>query len=173
MTINQDEKAVYVASPYDEDILKLNKKLNDTYIGYGREGREKKERQAVQDSNAGNMSMKSAISRTKSKASAQYKNESWDVVDGFEADAEKILSLPEAELPEEMKGMDKEARTAFIAAKKAERETIRAEINALQALQKTYVAKKKAEMAKTRTMDEVVVTAVRAQAEKSGFEFKE
>lgn len=172
MTINQDEETVYVASPYDEEILDLNKKLNDTYIGYGRLGEANKARQGAQDSNASSMSLKSAISRTKSKASAQYKNESWDIVDAYEADEDKILTMPEDQLPKEMKGMDTEARAGFIAAKKAERETIQTKIKDLQIKQKQYVAKEKANMAKTQTMDEVVVTGMRAQAEEHGFEFK-
>ena len=173
MTINQDEESVYIASPYDADIIALNKKMNDTYVGYGFLGRQNKERQAVQDSNAAGMSVKSSISRAKSKASAQYKNESWDIVDAFEADETEVMNLKDEALPDEMKGMSAEEKTAFIQAKKSDREAISAKINALQDKQKAFVAKEKAAMAKTNTLEEVVVTAVRAQAEKSGFTFKE
>lgn len=173
MTINQDAESVYIASPYDQDILDLNKKLNDTYIGYGARGREYKERQAVQDSNAATMSLKSSISRAKSKASAQYKNESWDIVDAYEADKGKVLDLEDEALPEDMKGMSETEKSIYIENKKAEREAIRTQINDLQAKQKAYVAKEKAAMASSNTLDEIVVTAVKEQAKRKGYTFKE
>ncbi len=173
MTINQDAESVYVASPYDKDILELNDQLNATYIGYGDKGRAFKARQEVQDDNASKMGLMSSISRAKSKASAQYKNESWDMVDAYEADEARILALPESDLPSDMKGMSVEARKAHITALKNKREDIRAQIDALQAKQKVFVTAEKANMAKTMTMDEIVVSAVRNQAKKNGFTFED
>ncbi len=172
MTINQDEKSVYIPSPYDDEILKLNKALNDTYIGYGRLGEINKARQEAQDANAGSMSTGSFISRTRSKASAQYRNENWDIVDAYDADKARVLALSDDQLPEEMKGMDADARTAFIEKKAAERRGIQEKIKALQVQQKEFVSKEKANMAKTMTLDEIVVTGARRQAEESGFKFK-
>ena len=172
MTINQDEESVYIASPYDNEILKLNKSLNDTYIGYGALGQVNKARQAVQDSNAGQMSVKSSISRAKSKASKQYKNESWDLVDAIESDDQILVNLADAELPDEMKGMDAAQRRAFIEKKAADRARIQSQIKGLETKRKAHVATEKANMAKTRTLDEVVVGAVRNQAEQNGYKFK-
>ena len=173
MTINQDEESIYVESPYDKEILTLNKELNDTYYGYGASGAASKERQFRQDANADSMSLKSSISRAKSKASAQYKNSSWDVIDAYEDDAEGILALPEAELPEEMKGMDTNEREAFIESKSKKRSEIQLKIKDLEKKREVYIAEKKAEMAETRTLDEIMVTAVKEQAKDSGFTFKD
>lgn len=172
MTINQDEESVYVASPYDSDILKLNKDLNDTYIGYGQLGQANKARQSVQDSNAGSMSLKSSISRAKSKASKQYKNEAWDLVDAAKSDDGFLSKLPDDQLPDEMKAMDAPARQAYIKEKTADRKRIQSEINALESKRKQYVAVEKQKTAKTNTLEDVVVSAVRKQAEQNGFEFK-
>ena len=35
LAIDQNETIVHIASPYDREIIILNKKLNDTYIYYG------------------------------------------------------------------------------------------------------------------------------------------
>lgn len=172
MTINQDEESVYIASPYDDEILNLNKKLNDTYMGYGRLGEVNKVRQAVQDSNASGMSLKSAISRAKSKASSQYKNESWDLVDGYKADKDKVLTLPESELPDELKGLTKEERAAMIEAKSEKRKSLQAEIKALEKKREAHVAKETAVLKKSQTLDEVVVSTVRKQAQENGFKYK-
>jgi len=172
MTIDQDAKSVHIDSPYDDEILRLNTALNKTYIGYGAQGEAMAERQAVQDSNASGYSKKSAIARVKSKASKLYKNESWDVVDAYEAAPEKILKLDDAELPAEMQGMDGDARKAFIEAKTQERETARAEIKALEAKREAYVAKERKAMSESETLDNVMVKAVRKQAEDKGYSFE-
>jgi len=172
MVINQDEETVHVASPYDDQLLDLNKKLNKTYIGYGAEGEARKMRQETQDSNAASMSVGSLLKRSKSKASAQYKNESWDIVDAYEADEEAILELDDKALPKEMKGMDKNARMAFVEKKTQERKAIQAEIKSLEEKRTAFVSEKRKEMADTKTLDNVMVSAVRKQARENGYEFK-
>lgn len=172
MVINQDEETVHVASPYDDQILDLNKKLNKTYIGYGVEGEAKKVRQEVQDNNAASMSVGSLIKRSKSKASAQYTNESWDIVDAYEADEDAILKLDDEALPKEMKGMDKDARMAFVEEKTEERKAVQTEIKSLEEQRTAFVAEKRKEMADTKTLDNVMVSAVRKQASENGYQFK-
>lgn len=171
MTIDTDAKSVHIDSPYDDQILDLNRRLNDTYFGYGQRGRVAKFRQSAQDNNASAFSKKGAIERSKSKASSAYKNESWDVVDAYEADAESILAMPEAELPDEMKGMDADARAEFVAAKKSERESIQAEIKDLEKQRRDYVDAKRKDMEATQTLDNVMVNAVRLQAKSKGYVF--
>ena len=41
MTINHHKNIVHIITPYDKDILILNKNLNKTYIHYGNSGRNK------------------------------------------------------------------------------------------------------------------------------------
>ena len=41
MAIDQNKATVYVTSPYDNQILQLNNRLNKTYVPYGREGEQK------------------------------------------------------------------------------------------------------------------------------------
>ena len=71
MSINQNCKTVYISSPYDDRIAELNINLNDTYVSYGRLGKEKKQNQAMQDANAGSISKVNAVKRSVSKASKQ------------------------------------------------------------------------------------------------------
>ena len=171
MTINQDEKYVHIPSPYDDDIVRLNKKLNDTYYGYGARGAELKTRQSVQDSNAASMSVKSALQRSKSKASAAYSNEAWDIVDAYKRDKSQILELEENQLPKELQGKTKAERKTFIEAKQKERADIQSQIAALSKQQKQFVDEKRKDMAATQTLDNVMVNAVRKQAKDSGFNY--
>ena len=84
MAINHNQATAYVASPYDDDILRYNNQLNSTYIAYGSVGKEKVQLQAEQDSNAKKYGEANAVSRTISKSSHLYKNATWDLVDASE-----------------------------------------------------------------------------------------
>lgn len=172
MTIDQDAKSVHIDSPYDDDILDLNKRLNTTYLGYGASGREKEARQVAQDQNASGYSKKSAMQRVKSKTSSLYSNESWDVVDAYEAKPESIMTMDDSDLPDAMKGMDADARKDFIESKKAERVSIQAEIKTLEAKRTAFVADKRKAMADTKTLDNVMVNAVKRQAADKGYDFE-
>lgn len=171
MTIDQDEESVYVKSPYDDEIVELNKKLNETYIGYGVAGRGLKQRQITQDMNAETMSKKSVIARAKSKASGQYRNESWDIVDAYEADSSKILAMPETEMPEEMQGMSAEERKSFIETKQRDRAGIAQSIKRLEKQRQDYVAQQKSEQSGGKTLEDVMVRSVKEQARANGFVF--
>jgi len=171
MVINQDEKYVHIPSPYDDQILELNLQLNTTYIGYGERGREYKLRQEIQDSNAASMGKGIQLKRSKSKASKAYKNESWDLVDAFRKDKEAVGSLSADALPEEMKEMSAPEREAYVEKKSAERNAITKQVSELEAKRSEFVTEKRKAMAETKTLDNVMVDAVRRQASEKGYIF--
>jgi len=173
MTINQDEKYVHVPSPWDDTLIDLNKKLNDTYFGYGASGAHLKERQAVQDSNAASMNKGAQISRLRAKSQPGYSNESWDIIDAYKKDQSGVLSLSDEEMPEELKGKTAGERKTFIETKQVERTDIQKQIAELGQKQKNYVVEKRKEMSETKTLDNIMVTAVRKQASETGFKFQE
>jgi len=172
MTINQDEKYVHIPSPWDDALIDLNKKLNDTYFGYGASGAHLKERQAIQDSNAASMNKGAQISRLRTKSKSGYSNESWDIIDAYKKDQSGILSLSDEEMPAELKGKTADERKTFIEAKQVERSDIQKQIAELGQKQKTFVTEKRKEMSETQTLDNIMVTAVRKQASESGFNYK-
>ena len=173
MTINQDEKYVHVPSPWDDTLIDLNKKLNDTYFGYGASGAHLKERQAVQDSNAASMNKGAQISRLRAKSQPGYSNESWDIIDAYKKDQSSVLSLSDEEMPEKLKGKTAGERKTFIETKQVERSDIQKQITELGQKQKNYVAEKRKEMSETKTLDNIMVTAVRKQASETGFKYQE
>ncbi|MFV0531449.1 MAG: hypothetical protein ACK5MD_08410 [Flavobacteriales bacterium] len=144
--IDSNRKIHYIVTPYDDQIDLYNSKLNDTYVGYGTIGYEKKELQSVQDSNAESISKQNKVERivAKSKKNA-YKNSSWDLVDKYEENKAVLEDLEETALPEELKGRTKEEKEAYIKKKKDEREKIQKEIKEL--------SKKRAGFIKTQQKD--------------------
>ena len=74
MAINHNKKIIHIVTPYDTDILILNKKLNDTYIFHGKKGYLKYASQKRQDNNAYAMENEVAVKRTITKSSRLYDN---------------------------------------------------------------------------------------------------
>ena len=172
MSINQDCKTVYVASPYDDRIAELNTKLNDTYISYGSLGREKKQNQARQDANAISIDKVNAVKRSVSKASHVYKNEEWDLVDAAEQEDFEISSVKEAELPAVMQGMNDTEKVKYVETKKKEREKIQKEIIELNKKREEYVKKQQTENASETVLDDAMLKAIKTQAKSKNFKFE-
>ena len=171
MVIDKDEKYVHIDSPYDDDIIRLNERLNETYIGFGTRGRANIERQAAQDSNAASMGKGIVLKRAKSKASSAYNNKSWDLVDAYEADEEALSNVTDKDLPKELQGKTESELKQFVEAKQLERKVTSKELRALEDKRESYVAEKRKDFAESKTLDNVMIDAVRRQAKESGYKF--
>ncbi|GAA3646538.1 hypothetical protein GCM10022397_34380 [Flavivirga jejuensis] len=167
MAINQNKTTVHIASPYDDDILILNKKLNRTYIVYGEMGKQKKALQSQQDSNAGSYSKANAVSRTVSKSTHLYKNKKWDLVDAVEEQEVVIEDIKDNALPEELKGKTKAEIKTYVAEKSKERNTIQKKIQELNKKRKEYVANQK--KGENNGLENAMTKAIKEQAKKKKY----
>lgn len=167
MAINQNNATVNIASPYDDEILILNKKLNKTYVIYGQLGRQKMALQAEQDTNAGLYSKANAVSRTVSKSSHLYKNKSWDLVDAENEKDFKYDDLKESQLPEVLKGKSETEIKAYVAKKRHERENIQKEIQELNKKRKLYILDHKKE--NSNELESAMTKAIKEQAKKKKY----
>lgn len=167
ISINHNQKTVYIASPFDDLILQLNIKLNNTYIPYGKQGRRKIAMQNTQDSNAAGYSKSNAVSRTIAKGSHLYKNSSWDLIDaeaevGFNYDDLKI-----EDLPENLKDKSMSEIKAFVKEKKREREQIQNKISDLNKKRREYIIINKDE--NSNGFESAMIKALKKQAEKKNY----
>ncbi len=171
ININQDEQIVHIDTPYDDELVELGQKLNETYIAYGYYGDEYKKRQEEQDMNAGNQAPEVLVERTVTKGSGQYKNESWDLVDADKEGSVKIEDLEEADLPEEMKDMTIEERKAYVDEKAKEREQIQNKINKVDKQRRDYITDQLVE-GQDNTLDAAMMKIIRKQAAEKNYEFE-
>jgi len=171
ININQDEQIVHIDTPYDDELVELGQKLNETYIAYGYYGDEYKKRQEEQDLNAGNQAPEVLVERTVTKGSGQYKNESWDLVDADKEGNVKIEDLKEAELPEEMKDMTIEERKEYVEEKAKLREEIQTKINKVDKLRREYIADQLVKE-QDNTLDAAMLKIIRKQAAEKNYEFE-
>jgi hypothetical protein len=170
-SIDHNAGTVAVVTPYDKELEELSKKVNATYVAFGKDAEESLERQKAQDANAA-AAPAAAAGRAEAKGSGLYRA-AWDLVDRMDEAGFDLAKVPEDEIPEEMRKLDLAARKDFLAKKKAERVAIQARIRDLGAKRQEHV---KSEMAKkglddSKSLDRAVRDAVREQAEEKGFSF--
>lgn len=167
MNINQNDEVVHFSTPYDDAILKLNQKLNRTYIGYGKRGQEKQQNQLMQDSNANHYSSANAVTRSFSKTKQTYVNDSWDLVDYSKKN--NIGDLKADALPQKMRTMSMEEREGFIKEKQEERTKIKQQLVEYELKVKEYIEAKRKDTDGKLTLDHVMIETITEQAERKAF----
>jgi len=170
MNIDHNQKIVHIKAPQDERLIVLGRKLNSTYIGYGSMGKSKKAMQEEQDANAISQDAEVMVQRSVAKSSGQYRNSAWDLVDATSEGEVKLENISKDELPEEMKEMTLEERIEYIELKIQNRASIQKEINELNELRRKFVAEKMLDV-DNKTLDAVMIKAIKEQAEAKNFKF--
>ena len=168
IAIDHNRQVVHIDTPYDEVIIKLNSKLNKTYISYGAMGAAKMNMQSVQDDNAMEMEEAVAIKRAVSKSSRLYSNSSWDLVDALDEKDFDISKVKEDELPKELQGKSTGVKVQYIEEKKSERGKIQKEIQELNKKREAYIAKNQKEESKGE-LENAMLEAIKRQAEKKNY----
>ena len=171
--INHNRQIVHVAAPQDKEIAVLGLRLNDTYITYGESGQLYYERQSSQDHNASDLSKEAELQRAVAKASFNYRNDNWDLVDALKNETVKLEEVKVEDLPENMRKMSEKERRAYVESQAKLRADVQQKIQKLNEKRKKYVA---AEMKKRQkdgdSLGSAITKAVREQAKKRNFTFE-
>lgn len=163
MSIEQNRKTVYVATPYDPKIDALNEQLNKTYLYYGAQGKSKKESQAAQDQNAEAYGQANKVERAISKSSHAYENSGWDLVDATKRDDKILKETKTEQLPKEMQSMTPEQRQKYVQEKSDERSRIQKEIQALSVQRQEYI-RQNTPKNESNMLDAAMINAIKTQA---------
>jgi len=167
IAIDHNQHTVHIASPYDDLILQLNIQLNQTYIPYGSYGREKISLQAEQDANAALYSTANAVSRTVSKGSHLYKNDSWDLVDAEKEKDFNYENLKQEDLPDNLQGKTTAQLKNYIQKQRSERNRIQNEIAALNKKRRDYIAKNRG--SQKNELENAMLEALKKQAKRKNY----
>jgi hypothetical protein len=174
LVIDQDRKIASIPAPQDKEISDLGIALNKTYIGYGSKREEARMKQAAADTDAVSETAAAApVERAISKASKNYDNRGWDLVDAVREKTIDLAKVPAEDLPENMRGMKPEERAAFVEEATKQRASIQKKIAELGALRDGFIAKERAKQATAgeKTLDEAMVETTREQAARVGYVF--
>ena len=163
MAIDHNKEVVHIKTPYDEIIIKLNSKLNTTYISYGSLGKSKIIAQEVQDGNALAMQEAVAVKRAVSKSSRLYNNKKWDLVDAYDDAEFEISSVEEDELPNELQGKSENEIKKYVEMKKNEREEIQNEIMEYNSKRLAFIAENQ-KSSNSGELENAMIKAIKKQA---------
>ena len=175
LIIDSNKAVVHIEAPQDAEIVKLNEELNKTYLAYGAAGARGAANQMAQDANAAKSRRAgAALHRAVTKASAQYKNATWDLVDAAKEKDFDLAKVADKDLPEELRPLDPAAREAVVETKSKERAAIQEKILALNKQREAFLAGKRKELAEKGgdTLDAAMAETVRSQAAKKGVKFE-
>lgn len=174
LVIDHNKAVVHVDAPQDKEILKWNARLNETYVPIGRAGARRLEVQKEQDNLAEGARGNALQARVQTKASVNYWNGNWDLVDACTSKDFDWKKVKVEDLPEEMRAMSHEERKAYIEGKREERKTCHEKIKDLTGARLEYVKAKLREMGEGEedTLNAVMVQTVRQQASVKGYTFE-
>lgn len=167
MAIDHNQQIVHIDTPYDEVIIKLNAKLNKTYISYGALGASKSKQQAVQDYNAMELEEVVAVKRAVIKSSRMYSNSSWDLVDASAETDFDVAKLKKDQLPAALKDKSEAEIARYIEEKKTERNKIQKKIMDLNRQRNAYIAKHQKEA--TGELENAMLHAIERQAKRKNY----
>jgi hypothetical protein len=150
--INQNAKLEEIPTPYDQQILTLNEKLNGTYIGYTNEWSKKAQAQKEMDQKNLSYSTTAGVKRSVAKAKSNvYNNSSWDLVDKADKDGEFINNMDTTQVGADLKGKSKTEIKKIVAQKSKERGLVQKQIAELSVRRDAYITTEKAKKSKTGT----------------------
>lgn len=164
-SIDQSGGVKTVATPFDDKLAELNSRLSSTAIGYGRYAGAVRAKAASA----------SAMSKSEAADRASYFGLSGgavggdgDLVNDVAAGKIDVTAAPAASLPTEMQALAPEARRDYVEKKKAEREAVQKEINALAAQRNDFLKKapKKAD-----ALDTKIEETIKRQGAEAGLAF--
>jgi len=171
MAIDHNRNVVHINTPFDDIIIKLNTKLNGTYISYGALGSSKMEMQSLQDNNAMELEEAVAVKRAVSKSSRLYNNKNWDLVDAYDDKEFDVEEIVKEQLPKVLQNKSKKEITSYIESKKKERKEIQKEIQRLNVKREAYIVKNKKDNV-SGELENAMLRAIKKQAKVKNYSWE-
>lgn len=171
--IDQNDRRVYIETPYDDQIIVLGKKLNTTYMSYGTKVYREAKMANIgkQDTNSMSYSKGSYVERNLVKAKKQYTSVKSDMVDAY-MESEAILDKIEADkLPDELQGKSKAEMKKILEEKKQKRAVLQKEIKVLESKRAKFLAEKSSK--ESDNLGSAIIQSIRKQAKEHGYIFKD
>jgi len=173
VAIDQNRAVVTVATPFDKELVELSGKINTTFVFSGKNARDLKENQKLQDQNADKVGGGVAQARAQAKGGGLYGFGQEDLVERLKQDPKfDVKKVPENELCDEMKKLKPEEREKHVKEMLAKREELQKQIVDLAKKRDAYIAteQKKNPNPGEKAFDEAVRGTLRDQAKKKGIE---
>jgi uncharacterized protein YegL len=163
-------KVVVIETPYDDDIIILQREINETVIPYGPRAMQRRTEQKTKQ-----LSQVAAAAPAQASEMASYLNKrakvnseavtgDGDLVADLNAGRTSFSAIKDDDLPAKLRAMKPEERTAEVNRQMASRKALNEKLAALVAKRDKYVAESRAKAPpKASSFDRVVEDTLRAQ----------
>jgi len=170
--INHNKQTHYVATPYDQQILEYNKRLNGTYMAYGAQGKSRISQQTRLDNQTEEVSVTANVNRSVVKSKKIYNNAQWDLIDAADDEEmlEELIVANKTSLAADVKDKSVKEIKEITLAKKKEREEIQKNILDLNEKREAYM---KSKAGVENELEDAMVNAVKRKAELKNYTWKE
>jgi len=173
LSIDQDRQVAALRAPQDDEIERLGRSLNDTFVPMAApEAKRSAKRQREADEGAGMLASAGAmVQRALYKAKGNYSQSAadWDIVTA----EEEGRAVPTESLPAQVRGMSADERKEFVGKKAKERKKIQEKISKLESQRKDWIKKNEKSGSKADSLDKVMLEAVQQQAASQNYTFKQ
>ncbi len=169
MTINHNKKIVHIITPFDTQIIILNKQLNKTYIYYGNNGASKYRNQSAQDNNASMLDEVVVVKRAVSKSSRLYNNSSWDLVDADKKKPIDYTKIEKKKLPKYLQHKSAKEIQKYVDKQAKKRKKIQSEIKELDKKRRKYITENQQKNSKKNELESVLIKAIKKQAARKNY----
>jgi Mg-chelatase subunit ChlD len=171
--IAQSGGVAVIATPMDDHLAKLNKKIGETLIPYGDADlrREVAAKQAFSERAPATAAADRLSYNAKTKKGVQGRGE---LLDALASNEVKLESIDRKDLPAEFQNLTKEEIEARIAKARAERDSLQKEVQELAKKRDAYIQaenKRLLEARKGDGFDEKVAQSIRQEAQRKGISY--
>jgi hypothetical protein len=171
--IAQSGGVAVIATPMDDELARLNKKIGETLIPYGDANvrREVAAKQASAESAPASAAADRLSYNARTKKGVQGRGE---LLDALASKAVKLQSIDKKDLPAEFQKLTKEELETRIAKTRAERDSLQKDVQELTKKRDAYIQaenKRLAETGKSDRFDEKVAETIHQQAERKGISY--
>jgi hypothetical protein len=172
-SIDQDRGTIVVSTPFDQKLATLGGEINRTYLAYGVRAAEGQAMQAAADVSAKAASPAVFASRAVAKASGQYRNASWDLVDAMGQKDFDLAKVKKEELPAEMQTLTLDERRTHLDTMAKKRADVQQQINTLNVQRQKFIDEEMKKNGKSadKAFDAAMLRAIREQATRKNFAF--
>ncbi|MGV8039334.1 MAG: VWA domain-containing protein [Thermoanaerobaculaceae bacterium] len=171
VAIAQSGGVQVIATPFDEEIGKLNAEVGRTIVAYGDE----EEKGAVRAKQAMAEAAPSAAAADRlafNAATGKVVQGGGDLVDAVSAGFVKVNELKKEQLPAEMQGMTPAQRETYVKEQSAKRAAVQKQIGELLAKRRAYIEAEQKKAGPRDGFDAQVESVIRVQAAKKGIAYE-
>jgi len=160
---------VVIETPFDQDIIILQREINGTVIPYGPRSLQKRTEDKTQQlsrvaaaapSQASEMA---SFFNKRAKVTSEAVTGDGDLVSDIAAGRQNLGALKDDELPDNLRAMKPEARMDEVNKQASQRKELNEKLAALVAMRDKYVAEQRAKAPKASSFDRVVEDTLKAQ----------